>query len=324
MDPGDTIVQRQSLDVIRDVVRRYDIDGVHIDDYFYPYPEKDAPFPDDPSYSNYTRHGGKLNRDDWRRSNVDNFVREMYQSVKRMKRWVKVGISPFGIYRPGYPSTIKTTFDQYAVLYADARKWLNEGWCDYYSPQLYWSSKTAAQNYGELLKWWMSENSQHRHVWPGNYTSRTGPEESKPWPASEIVDQIRITRVQEKDAFLAPGNIHFSMKAFMRNWGGIRDAVSRAYTTEAVVPACPWLSNTPPAAPRIGENHAEANTWTVSWKPVKNAIRYALIAAPTPGHPSRWTTTTDTTATVQTTKWLAIKAIDRFGNESEATTAAPQ
>ncbi len=318
MDPGEPLVQKQSLDVIQDVVKRYDVDGIHIDDYFYPYPEGGQPFPDAPSYAKYTAGGGTLALDDWRRNNVDEFVRQMYQSVKRLKRWVKVGISPFGIFRPGNPTSVKTTFDQYAVLYADARKWLNEGWCDYYSPQLYWSAKSTTQNYGDLLGWWINENTQHRHIWPGNYTSRTGTEEGKPWAASEITDQIRITRALDHDGLLPPGNVHFSMKAFLQNWNGVTDAVRKLYTTPTFVPECPWLSAELPAPPRV-VHVAVRGGWEIHWRAVPSAARYAINVKTTRWLGWKGTTATSQRIPTQPVTAIAVETVDRYGTASEAT-----
>src|SRR5262249_54938910 len=120
LDPGEEDAQAYSLKVLRDIVKRYDVDGLHVDDYFYPYPEKahesdkdPVPFPDDPSWNRYVSGGGKLSKDDWRRQNIDHFMQKMYTQTKKEKRWVKVGISPFGIWRPGNPPQIKG-FDSYA------------------------------------------------------------------------------------------------------------------------------------------------------------------------------------------------------------------
>src|SRR5690606_30608774 len=151
MDPGLAAVQDQAVRVVLDVVRRYDVDGVHIDDYFYPYQERDRrgkliPFPDDASYARYRRAGGRLARDDWRRENVDQFVERLYDEVKETKPWVKVGISPFGIWRPGHPAGVQG-LDAYGTLYADARRWVREGWLDYVSPQLYWPLGRPQQDY---------------------------------------------------------------------------------------------------------------------------------------------------------------------------------
>ena len=193
MDPGEPEVQDRSVAVILDVVRRYDIDGVHIDDYFYPYQERTPrgrliPFPDDASFARYRAAGGPLQRNDWRRDNVDRLVERLYREIKQTKRWVKFGISPFGIWRPGYPAQI-TGLDAYETLYADARKWLANGWLDYFSPQLYWRIGQEAQSYPVLLDWWASQNSLDRHIWPGNYVDRVG-SGGVGWPAEEIVAQI--------------------------------------------------------------------------------------------------------------------------------------
>ncbi|MCZ2342301.1 MAG: family 10 glycosylhydrolase [Bacteroidales bacterium] len=240
MNPTHPEVQARSLAVILDVVKRYDVDGVHLDDYFYPYPEKDdagklIPFPDDDTWAVYTRSGGKLNRADWRRDAVNRFVERLYRETKAVKPWVKVGISPFGIARPGMPKGI-TGFDQYATLYADAKLWLNEGWVDYFTPQLYWPIAQEKQSFPKLLHWWIGENKKGRHLWPGLYTSRvTG--NPKGWPAREVVDQIELVRNAEGST----GVIHFSMKALLHNTGGVADAVKKLYREPAEVPDSPWL-----------------------------------------------------------------------------------
>ena len=251
LDPGDPDVHRQSLAVILDVVSRYDIDGAHIDDYFYPYQERDSvtnallPFPDD---STYARHGGGIARDDWRRQNVDRFVAELYAGIRALKPHVKFGVSPFGIWRPGHPAGV-TGFDAYASIYADARKWLNNGWLDYFSPQLYWRSDSPGQDYRSLLAWWVAENTRGRHIWVGNFTSRTdtvaGPQT---WRASELLRQIDLTRAQPG----ATGNVHFSMRAFLRNRDSLNDhLLAGPYADQALVPASPWLDSIAPAPPRL-------------------------------------------------------------------------
>jgi len=259
LDPGEPAVQQHSLRVILDVVRRYDVDGVHIDDYFYPYKERDAAgrvidFPDERSWTRYVKSGGKLSRADWRRRNVDTFVERLYRGIKDAKPWVKFGISPFGIWRPGSPAQV-AGFDAYAELYADSRKWLANGWVDYFTPQLYWTLGAPQQSYAVLLDWWVSQNAHGRHIWPGNYTNRiplvidstilnTTP---KGWSASELADQIRTTRTQPG----ATGNVHFSMKALMENRGGFADTLQAdAYAEPALVPASPWLSRRAPGKPQ--------------------------------------------------------------------------
>jgi uncharacterized lipoprotein YddW (UPF0748 family) len=230
-------------------VKRYDIDGVHIDDYFYPYPVDDEPFPDDDSYRRAVEAGETLDRDDWRRQNCDRLVEQMYEAVKKEKPWVLVGISPFGIWRPGHPEGI-AGLDQYAVLYADARKWLREGWVDYFTPQLYWKIE-GPQSYPKLLTWWREENVKGRHLWPGNFTSRvrSGPEVEatrEVWPAEELIRQIEITRQIVPD----PGNLHFSMKALMDNRDSLCDKLkSGVYAEQALIPEVDWLGGEAPAKP---------------------------------------------------------------------------
>lgn len=247
LDPGLPEARQHSLDVVLDMVRRYDLDGVHIDDYFYPYRERDADgelieFPDSDSYARAVSEGETRTIDDWRRHNVDRFVEAMYDQVKAEKRHVKVGISPFGIWRPGYPPEV-TGFDAYEQIYADARLWLNEGWVDYFAPQLYWPVDREGQRYPVLLEWWVGENTYDRHMWPGNFTSRveSGTGQNN-WPISELRHQIELTREQEG----ASGNIHFSMRALMQPRGGLSDTLrAGVYADPAVIPGSPWLGDAP-------------------------------------------------------------------------------
>ena len=250
MDPGSEEATRHSLAVILDVVNRYDIDGVHLDDYFYPYPIQNSqgrkvPFPDNASWEK--AESDSLSRDDWRRRNVDRFVRRLYRGIKDRKPWVKFGISPFGIWRPGHPEQI-TGFDAYARLYADARKWLVEGWVDYFSPQLYWEMDSRGQSYPVLLDWWIEQNDKGRHIWPGNFTSRVRLGGDRNWPAEEVLRQIAYTQGIEG----AQGNIHFSMKALMPARHRMGDKLAAlSYRAQAVVPESPWLGNNPPSEPVV-------------------------------------------------------------------------
>ncbi|KAB2645855.1 MAG: family 10 glycosylhydrolase [Verrucomicrobia bacterium] len=212
VDPGEPEARRYVLDVILDIVRRYDIDGLHIDDYFYPYPKGGADFPDGATWA---RHGvgSGLSKADWRRSNINRFVGDMYRAVKAEKPSVKVGISPFGIWRPGVPATTEAQLDCYGQLFADSRKWLAEGWCDYLAPQLYWSCEPAKQSFPVLLKWWRAQSTAGKPIWPGIAPDRIGSSR----PASEIARQIALTR----EGTAQPGHIHWSMKALMRDQGGV-------------------------------------------------------------------------------------------------------
>ncbi len=211
IDPGEPAARDYVISVMVDVARRYDVDGIHIDDYFYPYPKGGASFPDDATFAKY---GGGRDRGDWRRENINRFVETMYSRVKSARPSAKIGVSPFGIWRPGVPASIEAQLDSYAQLFSDSRKWLAEGWCDYLAPQLYWPISPAKQSFPVLLNWWRAQ-SRGKAVWPGLGTERIGSTR----PAQEIIQEIALTR----SGTSSPGHIHWSMKALMRNQGGIAD-----------------------------------------------------------------------------------------------------
>ena len=249
MDPGDPAVRRRTKAVVLDLVKRYDIDAVHMDDYFYPYKEtkngKEIPFPDNSTYKRYRKGGGTLARDDWRRHNVDLLVEELYDAVHEAKASVRFGISPFGIWRPGYPESVRG-LDQYDELYADARKWLREGWVDYFTPQLYWAADRPQQRYDLLLAWWTEQNLKGRNIWPGNYTGKVAFTNAQAFRTDEILKQIQLTRAQPG----ATGNVHFSMKVFQQNPDQLDERLLReAYSEPALVPASPWLKTPAQVAP---------------------------------------------------------------------------
>lgn len=283
MDPGEPTVRAHTTKVIVDVVRRYDIDGVHIDDYFYPYPELDRrrreiPFPDNASWTKYRRSGGTLDRDAWRRRNVDLLVERLYREIKAAKPWVKFGVSPFGIWRPGYPESVRG-LDAYDVLFADSRRWLVEGWLDYFTPQLYWAVGAPQQSYPALLEWWAAQNQRGRHLWPGNGTYKVTNSGSQRWPASEMLQQINLTR----DRPGAGGNVHYNMGALVKSVDALSDKLAAGpYAGPALVPATPWLSSTTPQPPVVSlSRSARAITLRVS-RPAgpitpANTLRWWLV-----------------------------------------------
>ncbi len=251
MDPGDPEVRRRAVRAIVDVVKRYDVDGVHIDDYFYPYPENDSAghridFPDSATYARYVKHGGTLAKDDWRRQNVNALVEALFKGVRAAKPWVKVGISPFGIWRPGNPAQIKG-FDGYQEIYADSKLWLQNGWLDYLAPQLYWPIQPPAQSFPVLYDWWRSQNTKHRHIWPGVASYRVNGNGARHIPAQEIVDEIDTVRAKGGDM----GLIHFNASVMMKDPDSLDEKLLTRYAAPALIPASPWLGATPPAKPRI-------------------------------------------------------------------------
>lgn len=251
MDPGDPAVVARTVRAVVDVTRRYDIDGIHIDDYFYPYRERDRSgheiqFPDAASYKRYTSGGGTLSLGDWRRNNVDRFVQRIGTEIHAVKPWVLFGVSPFGIWRPGNPASVRG-FDSYEEIFADSRKWLNNGWVDYLAPQLYWPLGRPEQDYQQLLAWWVSQNSHDRHIWPGLNAGLAKDTAPKGRGAAEIMDQIRLTRAESG----ATGEIFFSMKVFMQDPDSLAERLAGvSYAEPALIPASTWLDATVPGRPQ--------------------------------------------------------------------------
>ncbi|MBV9773093.1 MAG: family 10 glycosylhydrolase, partial [Gemmatimonadetes bacterium] len=331
MDPGEDSVRAFSTRVVMDVVRRYDVDGVHIDDYFYPYRERDAqgreiPFPDSASWERYVRSGGRLSRDDWRRSNVDRFVEGVYRAVKKEKPWVKFGISPFGSWRPGNPRQV-TGFDAYEQLYADSRKWLVNGWLDYFTPQLYWQISRTGLSYPVLLRWWTEQNVMGRHMWPGNFTGQTLPTEAH-WPASEIIGQIYVTRGIPG----ATGNVHFSMRSLMQDPDSLSTRLMReTYAEPALIPASPWLGRAHPARPGVTLRR-DASGGTVlalepagrvpaAWWVVQSRYAAGWRTEILPGELRSYPLPADSTGAAP--RVVSVYGVDRNGNEGPAATARP-
>lgn len=231
MDPGEPVAKEHTMKVVEDICRRYEIDGVHVDDYFYPYPVNDKAgkrlaFPDDAAWGRYQTTGGKLSRDDWRRSNIDSLIVELGTRSKAAARRrnparpLTLSISPFGIWRPGFPAGVKG-FDAYAGLYADARKWVNEGTIDVVVPQLYWKIDAPEQPYVPLLNWWESQRSPKVRLAVGLNASKVGEVGGKGFAASEITRQITIARGTRG----VSGYVLFSMKPLLADRLGLAKEV---------------------------------------------------------------------------------------------------
>jgi len=327
MDPGEADVQNHTVAVVLDVVRRYDVDGVHLDDYFYPYSENDSagraiPFPDDVSWRRYVDGGGRLSRDDWRRNNVDRLVERLHNEIPRVKPWVKFGISPFGIWRPGYPAQIRVAFDPYSGLFADSRKWLREGWLDYFTPQLYWPIAQTNLSYPVLLNWWIGENVHNRHMWPGNFSSRILTSERNRWMPSELLGQVYVTRGRPG----ATGNVHFSMKVFMQNPDSLVEKMTNeAYAEHALIPATPWLGGATPRRPaasleasgsgggmvRMEAAGGAAPTWWVVQSRYGDRWRTEVLPGGARTH------AVPAGPAEQPLRAVAVSAVERLGRQSE-------
>ncbi|MFC6997594.1 glycoside hydrolase family 10 protein [Rufibacter roseus] len=245
LDPAHQGTQDHSYEVVMDLVKRYDLDGVHFDDYFYPYSSynNEEDFPDDATWAAYQQSGGQLSRDDWRRQAVNQFIERLYTGIKKEKPYVKFGLSPFGIWRPGHPESIQG-LDQYNALYADAKLWLNKGWVDYFSPQLYWKINQIPQSYPVLLGWWEEQNLMKRHLWPGISIGR----DSSAININEIKSQIMISRGMLPQS---PGVVHWSISQVTKNPPMAKALLQGPYRQPALVPTSPWLDNEAPKAPEV-------------------------------------------------------------------------
>jgi len=307
MDPGAKAVEDHTYAVIMDVVRRYDVDGIHLDDYFYPYPIAGKMFPDQKTYQAYQAGGGKLSLSDWRRENVNRLVKRLYDGIRATKPHVKFGISPFGIYRPGQPPQIQG-LDAYEALYADALKWLQQGWVDYMAPQLYWRIDPPAQSYPVLLKWWLDGNSRQRHVYVGNTVSQL---DGKAWPLEEITRQVEITR--QSSGQLSLGNIFYSVGIFQENRQGIRDTFqTQTYRQPALPPVISWLSASKPDLPQ----RLQTLDRTLSWQAATSARAWTLYRQES----NRWVLhrilPSSTTAIALTPGTYAVCGVNRLAQES--------
>ncbi|MET0393453.1 MAG: family 10 glycosylhydrolase [Chitinophagaceae bacterium] len=244
-DPANKDAQQFVVTVVQDIVKRYDVDGIHMDDYFYPYRIAGKEFPDAASYS---RSGSALSKDDWRRSNVDSIIRKLYTAIKKEKPLCKFGISPFGVWRnkdrdpEGSDSRAGVT--NYDDLYADILLWLRKGWIDYVAPQLYLEIGHDRIAYEKLLDWW-SKHSYGRHVYIGHGIYRVD-ENSAAWKnRNQLPDQIRLLRRYPN----VQGSIYFSSKSFDRNPNGWNDSLRNNYYRQpALIPPMAWMQSKPVAA----------------------------------------------------------------------------
>lgn len=261
-DPAEQAVQDRAIAVIKDVVQRYQIDAVQIDDFFYPYPNTSCPgldFPDSAGYAAYVSGGGALTKSDWRRSNVNRFVQRMYTEVRSVSPTVRVGVSPFGIWRPGNPAGI-TGLDAYASIYADSRLWLQSGWVDYFAPQLYWSIASTGQSFGALLGWWRQQNTMARHLWPGLASYRVSDGTGSAFSTTEIQSQIGVQRGQATQAGGATGVILYNGSSVRSDRGGFATSLATGlYAQRALPPATPWLDNSAPGLPVLSVSTSSGN-----------------------------------------------------------------
>jgi hypothetical protein len=262
LDPGRTEVRNYVTRVIMDVVRRYDIDGVHFDDYFYPYggirSEDFSTF----THPNYNRGFSDIHA--WRRDNVDLLVKMVYDSIQAVKPRVKFGISPFGIWKNSSsdPEGSNTSrLQSYYAIYADSRKWIRERWVDYLAPQVYWSFGFSPARYEVLVPWWNTAYANERHLYVGQAVYRVV---DLNWPVQEIINQVNFNRGH----LSVKGSIHFSAKYFRDNNKQLRDSLLQTvYSTRALVPTMDWQGRDvlPPNRPDSVRVTKLSSTFFFTW-----------------------------------------------------------
>ncbi|XZF13259.1 glycoside hydrolase family 10 protein [Chitinophagaceae bacterium MMS25-I14] len=330
INPGIPEAREYVINIITDVVKRYDIDAVHLDDYFYPYRIAGLEFGDAYAYGKYGQ--GFSNKNDWRRNNVNIFVSVLNTNIKHIKPYVKLGISPFGVWRNASvsPEGSMTRAGQtnYDDLYADVVLWMKNGWIDYLLPQLYWEHAHKAAAFDVLLPWWEQHN-YGRHIYYGLGVYRMIGAASGPWAGSkELLWQIRDIRHMSD----APGFSFYSASSFDKIPRTILDSLHAKYTASvAFPPRMKWIDSIPPAAPVVKAVAASDGTllqWQVT-NPQAETLHFAVyrfvnnetvnldradkIIALTDGKEF-----IDRTATEFSKCTYVITALDRTWNESKA------
>jgi uncharacterized lipoprotein YddW (UPF0748 family) len=238
LNPGVPEVEKYILNIVKDVVERYDIDGIHFDDYFYPY----TPVKNEDSLTFKIYQSNFTNIQDWRRNNINNLISDVYQLINSINPKVKFGVSPFGIIENKYAGT--KGFESYKVLYCDPLYWIDKKIIDYISPQLYWEIGHKSTDYGKLLPWWSSVKDS-RHLYIGHFSSRIA-DENYSGKKSELGDQLRMNyQIQNVN-----GDIFFSAKSIVNNYSGLADSMKFFwYEFPALLPEMNWKDSIPPLAP---------------------------------------------------------------------------
>lgn len=335
-DPGHPEAQQYVLQAIMETVKHYDVDAVHFDDYFYPYRVRNEVFPDSSSYSVYGKETYS-NVDDWRRYNVDFFVKELSSRIKAEKPHVKFGISPFGVWRNKEKdpdgSETQAGVTNYDDLYADVLKWLKEGWIDYVTPQLYWNIGFKVADYTVLIDWW-SKHSYGKHLYIGQGVYRMG---EKGWEnPDELLNQVKLNRTYGE----INGSMYFNSTTFLQDKQGITTKMHTLYPYPALIPSMSWIDAKAPAAPVLQPaTGSQGSGIYLSWSDSTDASYYVVyrfkkgelespanpihIVAIVQREPFARQSWLDKTADKRTRYVYRITAVDRGHNESVLSQAMP-
>jgi len=279
-DPALPESRRHICMVVADIVSRYDVDAIHMDDYFYPYPAKGMDFPDDASFARYG--GGVTNRADWRRSNVNILIQKIHETIRGLKPWVKFGISPFGIYRneKNDPLGSKTNgLQNYDDLYADVLLWARNGWVDYNIPQIYWQIGHPAADYETLVKWW-AKNTENRPLFIGQSVMNTIQNAD---PKNPSMNQLPRKMALERAYQTIGGSCQWPASAVVENAGKYRDALVQEYHKyPALVPVFDFMDDKAPGKVRKVKKVWTEDGYMLFWTPPKakdemdRAVQYVV------------------------------------------------
>ena len=281
-DPGAPDVRQHLLQVVADLITRYDIDGLHLDDYFYPYPVWGTEFPDTLSFRLFGT-GNPATRNQWRRENINTVIETIHQLVKQHKPWIKFGVSPFGVWRNRSSdprgSDTRGGLESYDHLFADVLLWERMGWIDYVIPQLYWHRQDNRANFNLLLDWW-NLTIRNRHLYIGHAVYKISGDDPVWKSPSELPGQIRAVRDMNRPT----GSVFFSQRHFNRNdLFGLQDTLhTNLFRMPAITPNMPWIDDTPPAPVINLRYHRGIASWNTEQtdKPFDEARRFIIFLDP--------------------------------------------
>lgn len=272
LDPGIPEVRDYLQKVIADIVTRYNVDGIHFDDYFYPYPANGYTFNDEASFKQ--NNPNNYDKPTWRRDNINSFIESTYKTIVSIKSHVKFGISPFGIWRNKSNDVIGSAtrgLSSYDELYADSRKWIERGWVDYMAPQIYWTGNNKIAAYNVLVPWW-AENSFGRHIYVGHSAHNVNNSADKSWEdPSEIPNQVRLNR----SIASVQGSVFFSSNSINKNQGHLRDSLrEKLFLHHALLPIMHWKDSLQPERPRRVKVYRHPLGNRITWKQPRKAADY--------------------------------------------------
>ncbi|NDV56246.1 hypothetical protein D0T51_10965 [Parabacteroides sp. 52] len=268
-DPGIPENREFICRVVRDIVLRYDVDAIHMDDYFYPYPVAGMAFPDDKSFQRYglTQGYTETQRADWRRENVNVLISELKRTILLVKPWVRLGISPFGIYRnkkntPDGSGSETNGLQNYDDLYADVLHWVKQGWIDYNMPQIYWEIGHSAANYNTLAVWWDAQHVYDCHLYIGQDVART-------MKADQLTPKMLLERALPR----VSGNCFWPANELLWNNKGVADSLKQNYH--------PYPALIPPYTHLHDQAPKEVRKLKTVWTPKGYVLRWKAKQSPT-------------------------------------------